>query len=112
MQRHNKNGTYLYKGKTIPIARIDVSQKHSFIEKEGYQFNDLPKLYVGFHERMFEFTENSLKVDVFLHFLNRIIDPVIHIEEEDQLHDFYDSMHEHQCIADFAGQIFHGLEQQ
>ena len=88
-----------------------MSKKHSFIEKEGYQFNNLPALYVSFHDKMFQYTENSLNVDVFLHFMGRVVDPLIHLEEEEQVLDFFSTADDHQCVADFIGQIFQGLTQ-
>lgn len=42
------NNTYSYKGKKIPIARIDTSKKLNFLEKEGLVFDDPPKLFIYF----------------------------------------------------------------
>jgi len=42
------NQIFSYKGKAIPVARIDMSKKNSFIEKERLEFNDLPVVLMVF----------------------------------------------------------------
>lgn len=37
---------FLYKDKKIPIARIDMSKKHAFLEKEELMFDSVPKIVI------------------------------------------------------------------
>lgn len=37
---------FLYKGKRIPIARIDVSKKQAFLEKDQISFETVPKVVI------------------------------------------------------------------
>jgi len=45
--------TYGLKKKPIPIVRIDTSVKHDFIIREGLEFNEVPKIYVGFDGKLY-----------------------------------------------------------
>lgn len=41
-----KDNKFLFKGKKIPIARIDVSKKHAFFEKDEIFFESVPKVII------------------------------------------------------------------
>ena len=58
-----RNNTYSYKGKKIPIARIDTWLKHNFLEKEGLVFEDLPKLLIYYEGQPFRARENVRMID-------------------------------------------------
>ena len=53
MQENIGNGTYSFKGKAFQIARIDLSIRHSFIEREKLDFGgNLPKVFIGFEGKL------------------------------------------------------------
>jgi hypothetical protein len=39
-------GKFLFKGKKIPIARIDVSKKETFLEKDDIIFESVPRIVI------------------------------------------------------------------
>lgn len=47
------NGTYLYKGKEIPIARVDMSVKNPFLDHEKLVFNELPMTLIVFDQKFY-----------------------------------------------------------
>lgn len=80
LQTHLENKTYSYNGKAIPVARIDLSQNHKFIEREKFSFPSLPEVLVVFNGKFYVYPESSKHLDVFLHFLNRVLQPVVQLE--------------------------------
>ena len=48
LQGSMRNNTYSYKGKKVPIARIDTKDKLKFMEKEGFNFDEYPKMFIYF----------------------------------------------------------------
>ena len=61
----------------MPIARIDSSKNLSFMQQEGPVFNDLPRIVIGFNGQIYPYLDSSKHIDVFLHFVNRVTDPVL-----------------------------------
>jgi len=70
--------TYLYKGKPIPIGRIDVADKgaRALMEKERLAFNELPVVLIGFDKNLYQHYDASSDFGGFLHHLNRVMEPV------------------------------------
>lgn len=55
MQIQNKEGKFMYKGKRIPIARIDIAKKHKFVEKERFFFSDMPRVFIVYNGLLYEY---------------------------------------------------------
>lgn len=91
----NKNQTYVLNGKPIPIYRLDTSKNHKFMVTNNLVFAEHPQIYVYFQERFHHYQNSLNKAELFLHWLNRIVDPVVHLETKDQLAEFFDSIHLH-----------------
>ncbi len=69
-------GLYHYNNKSIPLVRSDNSKDNQVTGMEAIRKSDLPMLFVGFKKKLYAYKGNPLKFEDFLHFMNRIIDPV------------------------------------
>ena len=73
-----RNNTYSYKGKSIPIARVDTSKKFRMKELDKLEFyDDLPLLLIYYDGRFYKARDSSKTIDKFLHLINRIVDPLV-----------------------------------
>lgn len=96
-------------GKKIPIARIDTSKKHKFMDKERFAFKDLPKIYIVYHGMLYEYFDGLNRPELFLHYLNRIMQPVIEFNTFEKVAVFFKSAKDHQTFEDFEGPLFKGM---
>ena len=53
VKTNTQNGNYLYKGKKIPIARVDMSTKNPFLDHEKLVFNELPITMIVFDQKFY-----------------------------------------------------------
>ena len=80
LSTHFKNKTYSYSNKTIPVTRVDLSKNHKFLERERFNFPTVPEIMIVFNGKFYVYPESSKHLDVFLHFLNRVLQPVLLLE--------------------------------
>ncbi len=96
-----------YKGKQIPIVRVDASRRYSFLENDGLVFGDLPVtiFYIDgdFHVHK-EAYYNMRTYTTFLHHLNRLMDPVPVLKKDELVASFLDLSK--QWEGDFKGPLF------
>jgi hypothetical protein len=57
----------MVKGKKIPIARIDTSKKHVFLEKNDLLFESVPKVVIVKDQRFYGFDYPLDRVDLIIH---------------------------------------------
>lgn len=60
-------GKFKYKGKKIPIARIDVSKKHAFMVRDDIMFETMPKIVICKDLRFFIFDGFMDREEMLLH---------------------------------------------
>lgn len=75
----------------MPILRIDTQDKLKFMQKEGFNFDEYPKMFIYFEGQFYRARENARMIDQFLHLMNRIVDPVVSFKNEKQIKDFFDT---------------------
>ncbi|CDW89510.1 UNKNOWN [Stylonychia lemnae] len=99
-----QNNKYLYKGKKIQIARIDTSKKNQFLEKEEITFENVPKVIIIKDQRFYGFDQPLDRMDLLLHQINRILNPLITLKTEEEIELFLD--HEKFWDADYQTKFF------
>ena len=52
--------TLKYKGKEIPVVRVDAAQKQDFIEEEGLSFSELPLTLIYFQGEFYVNKESTV----------------------------------------------------
>jgi hypothetical protein len=51
----------------------------------------LPKIYVVFDGKMYAYPENPRHIEVFLHFINRILEPLVTLTATNEVVEFFDA---------------------
>lgn len=76
-----------YKSKPIPIFRIDISTPSSqrVLDKEELFFESVPRVIIVKDKRYFSYDSGLDRLDLFLHHINRIINPLVKLETEDDI---------------------------
>lgn len=51
----------------------------------------LPKIYAVFDGKMYAYPENPIHIEVFLHFLNRVAEPLVTLTDEISVYEFFNA---------------------
>jgi hypothetical protein len=76
-----------FKGKSIPVLRIDISKpsSHAVMEKEELFFDSVPRVIIYKDKRFYSYDSGYDRLDLFLHHINRIINPLVKLETEEDI---------------------------
>jgi hypothetical protein len=76
--------------KAIPVFRIDISKPSSqaVMEKEELFFDAVPRVIIYKDKRFYSYDSGYDRLDLFLHHINRIINPVVDLKTEDDVMNF------------------------
>lgn len=101
MQQVFANMTYTHKGKRIQVARADVASKAAFLDKESLRTDINPSIFVYLNGYYYMYEGNKTSLTEFLHFMNKIIYPVLELESEDDLLKFLELKNEPRELTKF-----------
>ena len=79
-----------YKKKPIPIVRLDEYYYSEMIEKSNIRLDGVPRLYLFYNSKYYVFSEGD-HLNLFLLFLNRIINPVVKLKTEELTEMFFNA---------------------
>ncbi|CDW90844.1 UNKNOWN [Stylonychia lemnae] len=96
LQQDFSTSKYLNKKNKIKIARLDISKKYDFIEKEGIMTQSSPSMFVYFDGQYYIFEGNVQSKVEFLHFMNKIINPLITLKTDEDVQKFLNQNEEFQ----------------
>jgi hypothetical protein len=65
------------KNQIIKVARVDISKKHEFLNKEGINADTPPAIFVHFEGFNYHYDGSRDSIIHILHFINKLINPVI-----------------------------------
>ena len=51
----------------------------------------LPKIYAVFDGKLYAYPENPIHIEVFLHFLNRVAEPLVTLTDEISVYEFFNA---------------------
>lgn len=89
IQDHIKYGRVGYRNEQIPIVRLDYSEHHESLVKEGLNMNRVPKTFLYFKDRFYPFEEVDMD-SLLLHFMNRVLYPVVILKTSEDVKRFID----------------------
>lgn len=75
------------KQKNIPIYRIDTSKPSSqaILAKEELAFDQVPRVLVYRDGRFYSYDSGFDRLDLMLHFVNRLLNPVVKLNTEEDI---------------------------
>lgn len=79
----------------IPVARVDVSKKYSFISQENLHRSIVPAIYVYYEGVYYNFDSKDPTPETLLHFINRLLHPLVPLRTQEQIELFLDQNTEH-----------------
>ena len=85
-----KAGDLSFKGKPIPIIRIDINKSKDIAEREKLVFKAVPKLVLYNHDEKYYSYDDNFNLPFLLHFINRHLYPIVLLKTRDQIDDFID----------------------
>eukprot|EP00347_Sterkiella_histriomuscorum_P004030 403362013 len=91
---------HTYNGKRIKVARLDLYQKLKLSQKDREAFETVPRMLVYKDGEYYPYESYYMK-GLFLHFINRVLYPVVNLKTEDQIDLFLDSIKEFQEFSKF-----------
>jgi len=73
-----------HKGKIIPVLRIDISKPESknVLSKEEISFESVPRVIIYRDQRFFSYDASYENINLLLHHLNRLLNPVVTLQNE------------------------------
>ena len=82
-----QDGTHFYATKkkskiTIPVVRLDAAKKYSITETEGIRMNNIPSIFVYYDGRFYEYGQHFHDPVRLLHFINRLLHPVVILKNQ------------------------------
>jgi hypothetical protein len=87
LQSEFREGKYTHKKNKIKVARVDVAKKYNFIEKEYLRIETQPSVFIFYDGNFFMF-EGARTVPEFLHWMNKIINPIVTLSTDDEIQKF------------------------
>ena len=85
-----KQDLFLFKQKQIEIARVDISQKYAFIEKEQITSEAAPTIAVFYDGRYYIYDGSKDSKEELIHFINRVINPIVQLKTDEDVENFLD----------------------
>ena len=78
-----------YRGKSIPIVRVDISESNDALQNEKLFIskNSLPKVYFYVKGTYYNYEENY-QAHFFLHFMNRHLYPIVLLKTKKDVDNF------------------------
>lgn len=86
-----KAGDISYKGKPIPIVRVDISINKDLAVAEELSVKNVPKLVLYNSDGKYYTYDQNFNLEFFLHFVNRHLYPVVLLKTRQQIDDFLDT---------------------
>lgn len=80
---------------TIPIARVDISKKYSVLEDEKLIGQNSPSIFVYYEGKYFMYDNDMDKPLMLLHFINRLLHPVVTLRFKEDIELFLNVNNEH-----------------
>ena len=91
------------KGIQIPIARADFQKKLDFIGTENLSTSKLPAIFVYFDGTFYPYENSQADAKQLLHFINRLLHPVVPLVSKDEVLAFFNNGAEHIENTRFLG---------
>lgn len=95
-----KTSQHLYKHKKIKIARMDMFQKYQLSERERDFIDGIPSLFVFKNNEWYKYNSYYIKNN-FLHFINRVLNPYVHLKKEEDVEAFLNMEEEYIELSEF-----------
>lgn len=86
---------YMHKKRRISIARVDIAKKYAFVERENIRSDNLPSIVVYFDGNYYLYEGNKDSKEELLHFINKIINPIVPLKTDDEVENFLNLNLEH-----------------
>lgn len=67
------------------MARVDISKKYDFIDKEGLRAEVMPAILIYFEGEYFIFDGNRTTPTEILHLINKIINPIVTLSTDEEI---------------------------
>ena len=104
-----------YNNKSIPIVRLDSSLYRNMLEKESIKLQGKTRLFLYFKNKYFAYNEAD-HLHLFLHFINRVLNPIIKLTSGEQIDKFYNTKEEwiestqfYKNKYRYIGEVFHNM---
>lgn len=80
---------YNFKGRKIPVIRVDMAKDSAIFEKEGILFEQVPKI-TFYHDGVVHGFENGIEsMSRFIFNINRLLTPLHSLKNEQEINEFF-----------------------
>jgi len=100
---------FKYKGKKIPVARIDIKTARGSFAKDLPNFNYYPKILL-YKDGSYYSYMNYLHYPLILYFINRVLYPTLVLNTTEEVNKFLDTTREHPDPSEFYKYGAHYIE--
>lgn len=81
----------------IPVVRVDMSDKSSFVEQQNLRTTDLPAVFVYYDGAYYSFSKESFgEPKKLIHLINRLLHPLVNLRSQEAIEAFLNVNAEHE----------------